>query len=265
MIVAGGFPGYGSEKAESAAMGANSWEPGTRDFIAAGEGVQAGKHCSRFFRLSEAQPGTIRRVVFIGHGNPSVLGLSGGLNEMGAMHFSETIDTKSSLRKPRSNPADRCEAGPDVTIHLVCCNTAGHMGASQSFLKKMANSFGRCIRGFKGSVFWDYPINDQTKELEEANRGRTSTSQDRKPSKRAITIWPMTRPFARIRRPSQRHDADNQAMERIAICCTPVDARKASCQAMDGTGRLGHALQAGGQSSCPKSPSTRPSCLVTPT
>jgi len=169
VIVAGGFPGYASEKDEIADMGANRWLPHTEDFKeTAGPGFWEATNVSYFLGAINKQTKTIARVVFIGHGSPTGLGLS-GKRDGSVTRFTEKLDADALDENQDTIRQLAAKLHPDATIDLVCCD----VGLGQSFIKRMANSFGRCVRAFQGAVYWEHPLNETKTAI--ANRGRTSS------------------------------------------------------------------------------------------
>jgi Domain of unknown function (DUF4347) len=169
VIVADGFPPYSDASEELAEIQANRWHPQTEDFGATAGAVvrtySPAKNASEFFGAI-AQQARISRLVFVGHGGPGSIGLTGTreggfYEQLGSDELAANAGTIASL-------ITKFDAG--ATIDLVCCNVA----VSESFVSQLATAFRRCVRAFKSEVFWQHPLNADGTAIDPAERGLTS-------------------------------------------------------------------------------------------
>lgn len=173
ILVASGFGGYSDEAEEIDAIKSNKWVPHSEDFKATAgyttksyfEITNAGKFIGA---LGENISGKIGRIVFIGHGSPTHLGLS-GRREDSVTRFTESL-TVSDLNNYHDYVLNKIQPKLDenLTIDLIACES----GLGKKFIEKLAATFNRCVRGFKGAVYWKHPINDEETKI--TNRGRIS-------------------------------------------------------------------------------------------
>jgi hypothetical protein len=179
ILVAGGFDGYNSEAEEIEAIKSTKidrWEPHSADFRATARFSTGESHpittSAGFFEQLQGTQGKIARIVFIGHGNQSMLGLSGTRGEMG-IQFTQWLDD-SALDENQSTIVQSIQPKLDknATIDIFAC----HVGVTPEFMKKIAVTFNRCVRGFSGPVFWQAPINDEGTKI--TNRGLVSSDND---------------------------------------------------------------------------------------
>jgi hypothetical protein len=174
VLVAAGFGGYSDEAEEIEAIKSSQWVPHSADFKATAEFTTRGYfevfRASEFVgALGENTTGKIGRIVFIGHGCSTHLGLSGH-REGAVTRFSQSF-TVSDLENYHDYVLEKIQPklDPDAVIDLVACES----GIGKAFTEKLAATFNRCVRGFKGPVFWEHPINDEKTKI--VNRGRVSS------------------------------------------------------------------------------------------
>ena len=171
IIIANGYPGYRSDKKEVEASQKGLWFPNTPDFSATASDTQkrfsGARTADEFFGALQSEKNRIKRVAFIGHGNPSGLGLSGK-----PMSFFEKGLTKSDITRWQQsiNKDIKPKLSKDTTLDLFACNTAIGGG----FMKALAQSLGVCVRGFTGQVFWCLGFN---KVHTITSRGRIADSR----------------------------------------------------------------------------------------
>lgn len=151
VIIANGYPGYSSEKKEIEDSQKGLWLPSTSDFKTTAtdtqKSIQGASVADEFFGALQSVGGKIKRVIFIGHGNTSGLGLSGkpmswfekGLDQSDLTRWQNSIDTDI---KPKFVEG--------ATLDIYACNVA----AGGTFIKALAQSLGICVRGFPGPVYW---------------------------------------------------------------------------------------------------------------
>jgi hypothetical protein len=116
----------------------------------------------------EAGKHGISRLIFIGHGSPGGLGLSGSQR---SGRFS------GMLRKENFRDADYTQLLPRVrwrkgaTVDLFACNT----GAGRHFMQAMANAFGVPVRGFASPIWWCLGHDPENTKI--TSRGRVAATQ----------------------------------------------------------------------------------------
>jgi hypothetical protein len=151
IIVSGGYPGVSDEKAEIERIKNNTWVPATRDFVQTASDTQksfsAASDVAQFMGALQAEPGSISRIVFVGHGNADGLALSGdshgfATKTLTAQELDAWQNTIDSSIKPKLVEG--------ATIDLIACNVA--MG--KQFMEKLAKSFGKCVRAYVEEVAW---------------------------------------------------------------------------------------------------------------
>jgi hypothetical protein len=162
LIVANGYSGYKTVGDEIAALEGGYWLPHTQDFLAtaADSGInepEGASTANEFFAALQGVSGKISRIVFIGHGSSTALGLSGTPLDF----FGETLD--SNDLKSWQEDIDRTikpKLNKDAKIDLIACND--HAG--KAFVKDMANALGICVRYFPEAVMWCVSY-DETKKV----------------------------------------------------------------------------------------------------
>ena len=152
IIIAGGWH-YDSKADEIQAIGNDSWRPTTADFrAAAGSSARSASDKEDFLNLIAGKGrGSIRRVVFIGHGGVGGIHFSGdpstghGSSSLNMDGIANKLDFIKNSVRPKMNK--------NAKIDLVTCTN----GADKNFMDAMANAFDRCIRGFDGLIEFRNP------------------------------------------------------------------------------------------------------------
>lgn len=171
VIVAAGFPPYPQATDEVADMAANRWLPHSEDFRA----TASANVGNNFFEATNvttflgpiANQTRISSLVFIGHGGPDGIGLSG--SREGA--FDEMLGSEELAANAGTIAGLVAKFDPAATIDLVCCNT----GAGEKFVAALAAAFQRCVRAYRNEVFWLHPLNADSTAVDPSKRGYTST------------------------------------------------------------------------------------------
>ncbi len=168
ILIASGFPGYPDAAAEIEAIKGNKWSPHSEDFQETATGWSV-EDAGRVIGTLKGISGPIGRIVFIGHGSPTSLGLSG--NRVGSViRFTEKLSaTELDVYQDNISKTIVPKLHENATIDLIACNTA----ISKTFMKKFATIFKRCVRGFGGYIYWQHPISDAGDEI--MNRGWISS------------------------------------------------------------------------------------------
>lgn len=159
IICAGGFDRpYVSDADEIQAIDSLSplthWDPSTLDFEATARTKHfIAKNASDFLGALQTSPGPIGRVVFIGHGSPYSIGLSGRNNN--GVRFSEMISSTELGNMQAAAQALQPKFAKGATIDLVAC----YCGRGATFVQQFADTFNCMVRAFTGSVYWTIDIN----------------------------------------------------------------------------------------------------------
>jgi len=171
VIIASGWE-YASKSDEIFAIEKSSWHPTSEDFRAmaladGGSTLEAG-NANQFFQHVASQPdGSIKRLVFIGHGNINGIGFSGdidymnfsqGLYSSNLNEFQVTIDRDVTPKLHRN-----------ANVILVAC-----YAGTRKFTPALANALKRCVIGFDEAIEVRHPevsAADQEQDREIIERG----------------------------------------------------------------------------------------------
>jgi hypothetical protein len=151
IIIANGYAGYSSDTAEIERSESGTWLPNTPDFARTAsdtqKGFQGASTADEFFGALQSATGKIRRAVFIGHGNPGGLGLSGTPTSV----FGNDLTESDLTRWQSSIDSDiKPKFSEGATLDIYACNVA----AGATFIKALATSLGICVRAFSGAINW---------------------------------------------------------------------------------------------------------------
>jgi hypothetical protein len=151
-IVANGFPGYNNDPKEVERADGKLWFPNTIDFNRTASdttGAQryGASNAAEFFGALQAAKGVISRVIFIGHGNESGLGLSGD-----TLSIQDERLTKDDFGRFQQliDDAIKPKLATDAVIDILACKAAAGTG----FIQAMASSLNVTVRGFAEPVMW---------------------------------------------------------------------------------------------------------------
>lgn len=198
-IVAGGFKGFASEAAEAEFLEklkqgtiTQRWSPSTVDFMRTAGDSGSSKpwnadNAGEFLGALYQQSGRIGRLIFIGHGSPYRLGLSGKLNQR---RFTASIgkDDLTASNSTATIAAIRQKFVEGATFDIYACNVA----ASEALMKAFANAFGVKVRSFKSPVWWC--VNHDANRKTITSRGRVSPQAgpadcSKKPWRKGVLNW----------------------------------------------------------------------------
>lgn len=131
--------------------------------------------------------GRIRRLIFIGHGSPHRLGLSGKLHER---RFTASIgmDDLADAKWSAAIAGIRAKFVDGATFDIYACNVA----ASEKLMKAFANAFDVRVRSFKTAVWWC--VNHDADRKTITSRGRVGpgggpAACSEKPWKKGVLKW----------------------------------------------------------------------------
>jgi len=168
LITANGYGGFDSKSKEINALEGGSWLPHTEDFNNTASHTRGKIHfgasnADEFFGALQSVKGNISRIVFIGHGSPGHLGLSGDpLN-----FFGETLDSNDIERwRGDINTSIKPKLLKNAKLDLVACNLA----VSGDFMAKLSKALGVCVRAFNEPVLWCTTYNKEQQTI--ISRGR---------------------------------------------------------------------------------------------
>lgn len=168
LITANGYTGYDSVQDEINALQGKFWFPHTKDFNQTAADTRNKIHfgasnADEFFGALQNVRGKISRIVFIGHGFPGGLGLSGEpLNFFGKTLESTDIDHWQA----DINESIKPKLMENAKIDLVACNLA----IDKAFMSDLANALGICVRAFSEAVVWCTTFDKDKKKI--TGRGR---------------------------------------------------------------------------------------------
>jgi hypothetical protein len=160
VILSGGYKGYKSEADEIKAM-ETRWFPNTADFKAAANKLQqhdvwSAKKVDNFFAALN-QYKKISKITFLGHGSSSGMALSGEPGDLDEEITEEKLDTWNQWINENIVP----KLDANATIEIYACHAG--QGVGQPYLKKVANTFHRCVTSFAQEVFVQEPEVDKDK------------------------------------------------------------------------------------------------------
>lgn len=168
LITASGYGGFASTAKEIEAIESGIWLPHNADFNQTAAHTRGKTHFGasdkkQFIGAIEGASGKLSRIVFIGHGFSSGLGLSGDQLDL----FGETFDeTSIDEFQDNINQNIKPKLLKDAVFDIIACN----VGVSSGFLSKMANAFGICIRAYDEEVLWCVSFNKANNQI--TGRGR---------------------------------------------------------------------------------------------
>ncbi len=202
VLVAGGFKLFGSDAEEAEfleKLGGGTitarWYPSTRDFLATANDTQSRpapimvSTAADVLGALQHEPGVFGRVIFIGHGSPGGLGLTGSLSGS-MMRFSEML-RKEDLTDPKWDTVVqqiKDKFREDATFDIYACNVA----VGDSFMKELARAFDVRVRSFKGEVWWCVQHDAKSKTI--TSRGRVAPEDgpadcSQKPWRKGVRTW----------------------------------------------------------------------------
>lgn len=168
LIIANGYTGYDSVQDEIKALENGYWLPHNEDFRKTAahtrsKTLRGASKADEFFGALQSVNGKISRVVYIGHGFSSGLGLSGSPLDF----FGETLESTDIERwQADINTSIKPKFTKGAKMDLVACNLA----ADESFISNLANALGICIRAFSEPVQWCTTYNKGQNKI--TSRGR---------------------------------------------------------------------------------------------
>jgi hypothetical protein len=180
IIIASGFK-YPKKSDEIFAIEKDSWMPTSKDFrvmgSAHGGSVLEASNAKDFFEhIGNQSKGSVKRVVFVGHGGVAGLGFSGTLlpiTQFSAELTSSNIGDYSVIINNKVKPALHRNA----QIILIAC-----YAGSTNLMDALANTLKRCIIGFQGPIEVENPSVSDSGNI--TKRGFTRVGEKQKDYKK---------------------------------------------------------------------------------
>lgn len=172
IIYAGGFNDYeGKTDAEELLDSAKGkWAPGTPDFLQTANDsgtrdIWSADDDGEFLGVLTSHSKPIKRLVFIGHGSPFRLGLSG--SQQG--RFSKSLGKDSLTKQVFKQHLPKVKWGKDARFDIFACNT----GLGGEFLQALADAFRIPVQGYEGAIWWCLGHDQKNRKI--TSRGRISS------------------------------------------------------------------------------------------